>query len=121
MQHYAGRMAPIGWAALNHIMGISKILTDSNSDEVSMDLEVMGLWAILHQKVREDSEYKKRWSELEKRLAELADGAQDVDARDMEADRLQIRIRQFEALVSAAVRSSVLDVAQLPEDDSLMH
>jgi hypothetical protein len=129
---FAGRMTAVGWLALKHVDRISGVVTNPATDKASLDLEVMALWAILREKVKDqprfvsEKEDEPGWDMLLDELDKLkedsekvASGQRDTEVAgvDVSAERLTIRLMQFEMLVSCAVSAGVLDVASLPHDD----
>ena len=129
MDDFAGRMTAVGWLSLRHADRISQVVTNAATDRASLDLEVMLLYGDLHEKVRGEERFQKEWPALLQELdeirqeAELA-GGQDVATEeqhltglDVAAARLDVRLRQYELLVSCAVTSGTWDVSELPHDN----
>lgn len=100
-----------------HANRISQVMTDASGDSSAMDLEVQGFRAIIHQKIRKDSEYPEAWTTTESQLAQLESVAEEADPVELEAARLGVRMRQFEILMSAAVRVGLFDQRPVPVDD----
>lgn len=113
---FAGRMTPIAWLGIQHLNRCSGIVANASTDTVSLDAEVTWLWALWRSKVKETQAFKD-WPKLTKQLEDLRVQAPKYSHAEVGAARLQIRMEQFECLISAAVEAHMLDVAELPMDD----
>lgn len=116
---FVGRMTPQGWLLIQHLNRVSSVVTNAESDAVGLDAEAMWTWALVHSKVRDTKAFKARWPALVQDLQDLQAKAAKGNASpgEVSAVRLQIRMEQFECLISAAVEAHMLDVAALPVDD----
>lgn len=114
MNEFVGRLPPIGALAWLHADRIGQILTDPNNDGAAIDLEVLGYYALVRGKIdqseKKPDDFEDRWSRTERDLAEL----KRLNAS--EAERLEVRLRQFEILNTACVKIGLFDVAHIPTD-----
>ena len=128
MDEFAGRLTPVGWLGVQHLHGISRSSNDPNRDVASLDVEVMILWALWHEKVKETKSFVGQkdwtdpvdagWADLAEMLGELeADvKAGKLDPAEEVAKRLEIRVLQLQVLTAAAVQAGLTDIRDIPKD-----
>ncbi len=115
MNEFVGRLPPIGALAWLHCDRISQGLTNPDRDDASIDLEILGYYALVKGKIDQAAKKPKTFDE-DWRATELELEGLKKSGDYSDAERLRIRLRQFELLTTACVQISLFDVAQVPTD-----